>query len=77
MHNIKLTDAMQSQTNGIRNLIMSNYYNQHIPLPPLEKQNEIAQHIQSIRNQARNLQKEAQEILEKAKKEVEQIILGE
>lgn len=77
MHSIKLTDAMQSQTNGIRNLIMSNYYNQHIPLPPLEKQNEIAEHIQSIRNQARSLQKEAQEILEKAKKEVEQIILGE
>lgn len=34
MHNIKLTDVMQSQTNGIRNLIMSEYLGQSIPLPP-------------------------------------------
>lgn len=77
MHSIKLTDSMQSQTNGIRNLIMSNYFNQHIPLPSIEKQNEIAKHIQSIRTQASNLQKEANEILENAKKKVEQMILGE
>lgn len=77
MHSIKLTDAMQSQTNGIRNLIMSNYFNQYIPLPTLEKQSEIAKHIRSIRTQASSLQREAQEILEKANKEVEQIILGE
>lgn len=63
--------AVQSNINS------EEYQSLPIPLPPLEKQNEIAQHIQSIRNQARSLQKEAQEILEKAKKEVEQIILGE
>ncbi|BES61135.1 restriction endonuclease subunit S [Dysgonomonas capnocytophagoides] len=47
-----------------------------IPLPPLEKQNEIAQHIQSIREQAKQLQNDAKAILEQAKQEVEQMILG-
>jgi len=48
-----------------------------IPLPPLEKQTEIAEHIKGIHTQAKKLQKEAQQILEKAKREVEQMILGE
>jgi restriction endonuclease S subunit len=48
-----------------------------IPLPPLSIQNEIANHIQSIRNKARALENEAKEILEQAKAEVERMILGE
>ena len=48
-----------------------------IPLPPLEKQNEIAKHIKQIREQAKQLKAEAIEILEQAKQEVEKIILGE
>ena len=75
VHNIKLTDAMQSQTNGIRNLIMSNYINQDIPIPPIEKQNKIAEYITKIRNKAKQLQKEAVAELEKAKQEVENMIL--
>ncbi|SHE98052.1 restriction endonuclease subunit S [Dysgonomonas macrotermitis] len=47
-----------------------------IPIPPLEKQNEIAQHIQSLREQAKQLQNDAKAILEQAKKDVEQMILG-
>ncbi|MDV2459570.1 hypothetical protein CMU96_17475 [Elizabethkingia anophelis] len=47
-----------------------------IPLPPLEKQNEIAEHIQNIRSKARNLQIEANEELEKAKQQIENIILN-
>jgi restriction endonuclease S subunit len=48
-----------------------------IPLPPLDKQTEIADNIKTIRNQAKQLQKEEQADLEQAKKEVEAIILGE
>lgn len=83
-HNIKLTDSMQSQTNGIRNLIMREYFNQTIPLPfaedpekSLKKQTEIANHIQSIRSRAKALQHEATRVLEEAKREVEKMILGE
>lgn len=76
MHNIKITDAMQSQTNGIRNLIMSEYFNQTIVVPPPSVQDEIVNHIMNLRKQAKTLQAEASEILENAKKEVETTILG-
>jgi len=48
-----------------------------IPLPPLDIQNEIASHIQSLREEAKRLQKEAKEVLRSAKDEVEKIILGD
>lgn len=47
-----------------------------IPLPPLEIQNQIVNYIQIIREQARQLQTEADSLLENAKKEVEILILG-
>jgi restriction endonuclease S subunit len=47
-----------------------------INLPPLEKQNEIAKNIQSIRTKAKQLQQEATEVLEEAKREVEGMIEG-
>ena len=47
-----------------------------IPLPPLQKQQEIVDHISAIRQQAKALQEEGKAILEQAKKEVEQMILG-
>lgn len=43
----------------------------------LEKQNQIVAHIQSIREQAKQLQNDAQQQFEEAKKEIEQMILGE
>ena len=76
MHNIKITDAMQSQTNGIRNLIMQEYFNQTIVVPPSEIQREIVNHITEIRQQAKVLQEEGKNILEQAKREVERMIIG-
>jgi type I restriction enzyme S subunit len=48
----------------------------NIPLPPLEKQNQIAKHISQIREQAKQLQLDARTELEQAKQEVEVMILG-
>ncbi len=48
-----------------------------IPLPPLEVQDEIANYISDLRNRAKELEREAKDILKSAKKEVEQLILGE
>lgn len=48
----------------------------NIPLPPIDIQNEIANHIHDIRNQAKTLQAEAKQILEDAKQEVEKMIIG-
>lgn len=47
-----------------------------IPLPTLDKQNKIADHIQTIRDQAKQLRAEAAAGLEQAKQEVEAMILG-
>ena len=48
-----------------------------IPLPPLAIQNEISSHIQSLREEAKLLKKEAKEVLKSSKDEVERIIFGE
>jgi len=48
-----------------------------IPIITKETQDKIVKHIDSIRIQSKSLQLEAISILENAKKEVEQIILGE
>ncbi|MBX3037742.1 MAG: restriction endonuclease subunit S [Anaerolineales bacterium] len=47
-----------------------------IPLPPLEKQKEIAKHINSIREQARKLKEKTSEALASASEEIEAILLG-
>ncbi|KAA6313477.1 hypothetical protein EZS27_035757, partial [termite gut metagenome] len=76
MYNIGLTASMQSQTNGIRNLIMDEYFKQYILLPKKDKQIEIIKNIQTIQLRAMQLQEEAGEILEKAKMDVERMIEG-
>jgi len=48
-----------------------------VPIPPLEKQNEIVTHIQSIRIEAAQLQAEATQVLADAKAQIERIILGD
>lgn len=48
-----------------------------IPLPPIEKQSEIANHITSTKQCAFELQKEAVNLLEFAKRQIEIMILGE
>ena len=50
--------------------------NLYIPYIPLSLQQEIVNHIDSIRQQAKQLQEEGKAILENAKKEVEQMIIG-
>jgi type I restriction enzyme S subunit len=59
------------------NISETNITKLHIPLPSTEQQDEIAEHIQSIRDKAKQLQQQATEVLEKAKKQIEkQIITG-
>lgn len=76
MYNIGVTNSMQSQTNGIRNLILNEFLEQIVVVPSMEKQREIANQITIIRKKAKLLQEEGKNILENAKKEVEQMIIG-
>lgn len=47
-----------------------------IPVPEIDIQNEIVKNVVSIRKQAKRLQKEGVELLERTKQEIEKIILG-
>lgn len=49
--------------------------NFNIPLPPKEKQVEMANHVYELRQQAKTLQEEGKRILESAKQEVERMII--
>lgn len=48
----------------------------NLPLPPKEKQVEIANHVYKMRQQAKSLQEEGKTILERAKRDIEQMIIG-
>ncbi len=63
------------QGSGQPHVYASDIKNIKIPLPPIEKQNEIVQYIQDLRDQAKRLQEEAKVVLESAKREVEEMIL--
>lgn len=76
MHSLKLTESMQSQTNGIRNLIMDEYLNQTVLLPDVKIQKKIVEKTESIRKQAKLLENEAENIVKKAQNEVKKILLG-
>jgi restriction endonuclease S subunit len=62
---------------GVPDWHLENIRRTEIALPPLEIQNEIAAHIQSVREKAKRLETEATAEIEQAKTEVERMILGE
>lgn len=76
IHNIKITGILQSQTNGIRNLILSQYFNLPIPIPSPDKQYEISQYINGIKKNAKELYEQTDIELNKARKKIENIILS-
>ncbi len=53
-----------------------NILNLPIPIPPLDKQKEIANHITGIRQQAQQLKDNTKEALKKASEEIEKILLN-
>jgi restriction endonuclease S subunit len=61
-------------TNG--HLAPSDVANLPIPVPPLDKQKEIADHITEIRNQAQALKDKTKGLLKKASEEIEEILLN-
>lgn len=76
MYNIGVTESMQSQTNGIRNLIIDEFLSQTVIIPHSQKQQEIVNNIQNIHQRAQKLQNMGKVVLENAKLKVEQMIIG-
>lgn len=77
IYSLNYMEYLQNQTTGIKNLIMEEYLSIPIPLPPIQIQNKIAEEVKIRMQKAKQLQKEAKEVLEKAKVRIERIILGE
>jgi len=48
-----------------------------LPLPPKEKQMEIAHHVYQLRHRAKTLEEEGKCVLDESKQEVERMILSE
>lgn len=76
LHHFKYTERMQSQTNGIRNLILKDFFDIPILNVPLETQKTIVAHIKQIRKQAKNLEQQAKDLLQQTQQEIEKMILG-
>lgn len=76
VHAIGVTDLLQSQTNGIRNLMIHRYLALPVSLPTLHKQAEIVAEINALQNEAITLREKARDVLNIAKCEVETMILG-
>lgn len=64
------------RASGQPNINSEEYKNLLFPVPPLDIQSEMCEHIGSIRTKAKQLKQEAETILTTAKAEVEQMILG-
>jgi restriction endonuclease S subunit len=60
----------------IKHLTIEDWLNLPIPIPPIEKQKEIAEHITGIKQQAQQLKDKTKELLENANNEIEDILLG-
>ena len=62
---------------GLQRAPASYLENFDLPLPPKEKQMEIARHIYDLRQRAKALREEDKRVLEEAKQEVERMILSD
>ena len=76
-HRLGITHSMQGQTNGIRNLIVSEYLEQAIPLPPLTRQVEIKELVTNTTLDAKRLLTTADVQLQQAKEEIQFMVLRE
>ena len=72
-----LTEYMQNQTTGIKNLLWNDFVDIQIPLPPPPLQNAIAEEVQARLTRAKQLESEAKLALASAKADVERLLFGE
>ncbi|MCE2967924.1 MAG: restriction endonuclease subunit S [Phycisphaerales bacterium] len=71
-----LTESMQAQTHGIRNLKLDEYLTQPVPMPGPEVQQRIVAEVARCRTNARRLRDEAQRLWTLAKNDFEAALLS-
>jgi restriction endonuclease S subunit len=77
VHATGITDLLQSQTNGIRNLMIHRYLDLPVSVPPLSIQKKLVSEIDDIKTQSAAAFAHALAQLNEAKSKVEKMILGE
>ena len=75
IHSIGVTDLLQSQTNGIRNLMIHRYLDITISVPPLSVQRGLVESISKLQNEAVNLRIQANKKLEEARSHIANEVL--
>jgi restriction endonuclease S subunit len=75
-HRIGITESMQAQTSGLRNLILEEYFEQDIPVPNPTRQERIVRKLERISDEAKTVRDQARADLEKSKRDIEVLILG-
>jgi len=76
LYGLNYMEYLQNQTTGIKNLIMEEYLSIPIPLPSIDTQKQLANEFRDRLENTNQLKSEAKSEVEKAKQEVEKIILG-
>lgn len=76
IYSLNYMEYLQNQTTGIKNLILEEFLNIPIALPPLDIQQKISKEVKKRMDEAKKLKFVANSAVEKAKQEVEAIILG-
>ncbi|MBX9737648.1 MAG: hypothetical protein K2X32_12060 [Phycisphaerales bacterium] len=71
-----LTESMQAQTHGIRNLKLDEYLPQPTPVPDPATQKKIAAEVSRRRDAARRLREDAAQLWDDAKRRFEEELLG-
>lgn len=74
IYGIGLTEVMQNQTNGIRNLILEDFFEQTVIVP--YNNYEIGQRMYQLRAKARNMEEDAEYGWQQAKERFEKEFLG-
>ncbi len=76
LHKIGLTDLMQSQTSGIRNLILNEYWKCLVVLPNLKVQEEICNKIEEMTFEALRVKGEIRELSKQFSNQITNLILN-
>ncbi|MFA5178524.1 MAG: restriction endonuclease subunit S [Candidatus Paceibacterota bacterium] len=74
-HSVGFTKYLQMNTTGLRNLIMEDYWNVNIPIPPLLKQNEIVAKVEIIKKRIIDIQNHVIDKLQSAKADIEKVLI--
>ena len=74
-HSVGFTQYLQMNTTGLRNLIMEDYWEVNIPIPPPSKQKEISTTVEAMKQEIRQTREREKRILEEGRNKIRELSL--